>query len=99
MLTFLDERFLLTLNRTFMQILGWLDHPGDLLSLVRTNKALRQILLDRQVMESTWRNVRKRVSIPGLPELPSCLNEVQYANLLFSEHCHVRHSFDHEEKC
>jgi len=28
-------------------------------------------------------------NVPGLPPCPSDLNEVQYANLLFSNHCHV----------
>ena len=38
-----------------------------------------------------WKAARENVEIEGLPECPSDLNEAQFANLLFFNHCHVRH--------
>ena len=70
-----------------VQIFDFLDHPREMLSLCRTSKSLRSILLSKGETEASWRKLRRRIE--GLPDLPSHLNEVQYANLLFSFHCHV----------
>lgn len=34
-----------------------------------------------------------RANVEGLPECPSYLSEPQYANLVFSPHCHVSLEF------
>ncbi|OCH92790.1 hypothetical protein OBBRIDRAFT_707408, partial [Obba rivulosa] len=60
--------------------------PWDLLKLARTTKALHHFPMSREFVW-IWRAARKNVD--GLPELPSYLSEVQYANLFFLPHCHV----------
>ncbi|KAJ3897657.1 hypothetical protein F5879DRAFT_774727, partial [Lentinula edodes] len=67
-------------------ILCHLD-PGDLLRLSRASKGLRNILLSK-TSESIWRVARENF-IPGLPPLPTDLNEPQYARLFFDMSCYV----------
>ncbi|OCH92774.1 hypothetical protein OBBRIDRAFT_750811 [Obba rivulosa] len=59
--------------------------PGDLLNLARTTKDFRAFLTSRKF---AWIWKEARSNIQGLPELPAHMNEVTYANLLFSPHCH-----------
>ncbi|KAK7679941.1 hypothetical protein QCA50_016887 [Cerrena zonata] len=59
--------------------------PRDLLSLSRTSKPFRQLLMSRTSV-LLWKTSRKNV--PGLPDCPSFLSEPAYANLCFVSHCH-----------
>jgi hypothetical protein len=67
------------------QIFGFLK-PLDLLSLARTSKAFRNLLM-RKSNAFIWR--ASRSLIPNLPECPPDLSEPQYACLAFDPHCHV----------
>ncbi|KII84026.1 hypothetical protein PLICRDRAFT_180042 [Plicaturopsis crispa FD-325 SS-3] len=60
--------------------------PLDVLHLARTSKALRGLLMHRRTAISVWRAAFS--NFPGIPDCPPDLNEPQYANLVFSEHCH-----------
>ncbi|KAJ7837706.1 hypothetical protein B0H13DRAFT_2105152 [Mycena leptocephala] len=62
-------------------------HPLDLLYLSRTNKALREFLLDRTSV-SIWRGSLELVE-GSPPQCPPYTNEVQWTRLLFEEVCHV----------
>ncbi|KAI0744138.1 hypothetical protein C8Q80DRAFT_1185250 [Daedaleopsis nitida] len=62
-----------------------LMHPRDLLSLARTSKDFRALLMSRNSM-SLWKAARQQV--PGLPDCPSYLSEPAHANLAFFTHCH-----------
>jgi hypothetical protein len=73
------------LNHTSQQIFGFLK-PLDLLSLARTSKAFRNLLM-RKSNAFIWR--ASRSLIPNLPECPADLSEPQYACLAFDPHCHV----------
>ncbi|KAF7374998.1 hypothetical protein MSAN_00385900 [Mycena sanguinolenta] len=66
------------------EIFGHLN-PLDLLSLARTTKEIRGILMSRS-SAFIWKESRSHVE--GLPDLPRDLCEPQYANLCFSTHCH-----------
>ncbi|KAJ3768114.1 hypothetical protein FB446DRAFT_792569 [Lentinula raphanica] len=68
------------------EVFSWLD-PRDLLSLSRTSKYLRDILLSKS-SESIWRTARINFK-GGLPPLPQDLNEPQFARLIFDVWCHV----------
>ncbi|KAH9895120.1 hypothetical protein C8Q73DRAFT_487803 [Cubamyces lactineus] len=59
-------------------------HPRDLLTLARTSKDFRALLMSRD-SALFWRAAREQVH--GLPECPAFLSEPQYANLLFSSFC------------
>ncbi|KAF8651437.1 hypothetical protein AX16_004738 [Volvariella volvacea WC 439] len=59
--------------------------PSDVLSLSRTSKVLRSVLMSRSAI-TAWRESLKNE--PDLPPLPSGLTEPQFANLLYSDHCH-----------
>ncbi|KAJ3716991.1 hypothetical protein C8R42DRAFT_724633 [Lentinula raphanica] len=61
--------------------------PRDLLSLSRTSKRLRYLLMSRS-SELIWRAARLNFE-GGLPPLPPGLNEPQFAHLLFDLYCHV----------
>lgn len=61
--------------------------PIDLLNLARTSKSFRTLLMSRS-SRTLWRVSRQLVD--GLPECPEHLSEPAYANLVFSNHCHVR---------
>ncbi|KAJ6594184.1 hypothetical protein B0H19DRAFT_1094306 [Mycena capillaripes] len=65
-------------------------HPLDLLYLSRTNKALREFLLDRS-NASIWRVSLEHVE-GSPPKCPSYTSEVQWTRLLFEEVCHVCYS-------
>ncbi|KAG2147181.1 hypothetical protein BD769DRAFT_1346451 [Suillus cothurnatus] len=67
------------------EIFGFLK-PLDLLSLARTSKAFRNLLM-RKSNAFIWR--ASRSLIPNLPECPPDLSEPQYACLAFDPHCHV----------
>ncbi|KAJ7577440.1 hypothetical protein C8J56DRAFT_899073 [Mycena floridula] len=66
------------------EIFGCLE-PLDILRLARTSKDLRSLLMHKS-SAFVWRQARENVV--GLPEPPADLNEPQYANLVFSVHCH-----------
>ncbi|KAF8959596.1 hypothetical protein BDZ97DRAFT_1666979 [Flammula alnicola] len=67
------------------EIFGLLN-PIDVLHLARTTKALRGILMTRSAV-FVWKLARS--NIEGLPLCPDDLTEPQYANLLFTDNCHV----------
>ncbi|KAK7449714.1 hypothetical protein VKT23_013187 [Stygiomarasmius scandens] len=60
--------------------------PLDILRLSRTSLDLRNLLTSRS-SEHVWRAAR--LNVQGLPPPPTDLNEMQYANLAFDNHCHV----------
>ncbi|KAF9267023.1 hypothetical protein L218DRAFT_895177 [Marasmius fiardii PR-910] len=62
-------------------------NPVDLLNLSRTNKALRNNLMNRMVSHSLWRESFENCA--DLPPLPRGMTEPAYANLLFSTKCHL----------
>ncbi|KAI0332687.1 hypothetical protein GY45DRAFT_1320591 [Cubamyces sp. BRFM 1775] len=68
-----------------LEVFGHLE-PRDLCNLVRTNRAIRDFLLNRRQSKAIWRDARERLG--GLPDLPHFLSEPAYAHLLFSNHCH-----------
>ncbi|TFK27345.1 hypothetical protein FA15DRAFT_586440 [Coprinopsis marcescibilis] len=68
------------------EIFGHLE-PRDLLYLARTTKGLRNILMQR-TSRGIW--VRSFAALEGYPRCPKDMQEPQYANLMFSNHCHVR---------
>ncbi|THU77556.1 hypothetical protein K435DRAFT_973913 [Dendrothele bispora CBS 962.96] len=66
--------------------------PLDILRLSRTSRDLHNLLTSRS-SEHVWRNAR--LNVEGLPPLPTDLNEIQYAKLMFdticqgcATHCH-----------
>ncbi|KII84120.1 hypothetical protein PLICRDRAFT_370381 [Plicaturopsis crispa FD-325 SS-3] len=69
--------------------------PLDVLHVSWTNKAFRKILLHRSSV-TVWKSALSnfRMDVPSFPETPFDLNEPQYVNLIFSEHCHfcTRHT-------
>ncbi|KAG8690921.1 hypothetical protein FRC08_010315 [Ceratobasidium sp. 394] len=67
----------------FTEIMQHLE-PGELVTLTRSNKFFRNMLL-RQSAVHIWQRVQKNV--PGLPPCPSGMCEPQYAALLFSKYC------------
>jgi len=69
-----------------VQIFSYLE-PLDILRLSRTSLDLRNLLTSRS-SEHVWRAAR--LNVHGLPPPPTDLNEMQYANLAFDNHCHVR---------
>lgn len=62
--------------------------PLDVLHLSRATKALRAILMSRTAV-TVWKAAFKFE--PELPAAPKDLNEPQWANLVFSKHCHASH--------
>ncbi|RDB21225.1 hypothetical protein Hypma_011758 [Hypsizygus marmoreus] len=60
--------------------------PLDLVHLSRTASALRNTLLSRSAVTVWKASFASRE--PELPPKPNGLNEPQWANLAFSEHCH-----------
>lgn len=68
-------------------------HLGDLLSLSRTTKAFRELVLARSA-ERFWKAAMENSLAEGLPACPEWLSEPAYANLMYSPHCHVRGFFD-----
>ncbi|KAL4243333.1 hypothetical protein ABKN59_011367 [Abortiporus biennis] len=59
--------------------------PQDLLSLSRTTKAFRNLLISKSVIRF-WKTAFQ--NSPDLPPRFPGMNELQFANLLFSSHCH-----------
>ncbi|KAG8761236.1 hypothetical protein FRC11_014139, partial [Ceratobasidium sp. 423] len=69
----------------FMEIMQYLTLP-DVLSLSRSNKFFRQMLMTRSAATlDVWRTAVENV--PGLPPCPKDLCEPQYAALIYSKHC------------
>ncbi|KAH6919063.1 hypothetical protein BKA70DRAFT_40662 [Coprinopsis sp. MPI-PUGE-AT-0042] len=60
--------------------------PYDLLRLARTTRALRAILM-RPYAKEIWHSSFATIQGP-FPPCPDDLNEPQWANLMFSNHCH-----------
>lgn len=60
--------------------------PADLLNLARSTKAFRELLMKKSSI-TIWRAARGNVL--DLPDCPPDLSEPAYANLLFSNCCHV----------
>ncbi|CEL54056.1 hypothetical protein RSOLAG1IB_06765 [Rhizoctonia solani AG-1 IB] len=70
-----------------IEIIAHLALP-DILTLCRTNKLLRRMLMTRTVATlDLWRMAIQ--NIPGLPQCPKELTEPQYAALIYSQHCMV----------
>ncbi|THU81981.1 hypothetical protein K435DRAFT_766953, partial [Dendrothele bispora CBS 962.96] len=67
------------------EIFGHLE-PLDILRLSRTSRDLRNLLTSRS-SEHVWRNAR--LNVEELPSLPTDLNEIQYAKLVFDAICQV----------
>ncbi|KAG9090661.1 hypothetical protein FS749_000390 [Ceratobasidium sp. UAMH 11750] len=67
----------------FTEIASYLE-PSDLLSLIRTTKFFRRMLLRRSASQ-IWR--RAGQNIPGVPPCPSGMSEPQYTALMFSRRC------------
>ncbi|KAJ7598518.1 hypothetical protein C8J56DRAFT_1157693 [Mycena floridula] len=65
------------------EIFCWLE-PLDILRLSRSSKDLLSLLM-RESSAFVW--LQARVNVGGLPELPSGMNEAQYANLVFASPC------------
>ncbi|THU76215.1 hypothetical protein K435DRAFT_974509 [Dendrothele bispora CBS 962.96] len=60
--------------------------PLDILRLSRTSRDLRNLLTARS-SEHVWRNAR--LNVEELPPLPTDLNEMQYAKLMFDTTCQI----------
>ncbi|KAJ3717797.1 hypothetical protein C8R42DRAFT_572677, partial [Lentinula raphanica] len=67
--------------------------PRDLLSLARTSKNLREVLMNKS-SEIIWRIARTNYE-GDLPPLPVDLNEPQFARLIFDAYCHVCNKSSH----
>ncbi|KAL1689051.1 hypothetical protein GGG16DRAFT_104022 [Schizophyllum commune] len=59
-------------------------HPADLLSVAQTSKPLRSLVMDRS-FASVWRACMQR--IPELPPKPEHLDEPDYVNKVYGDHC------------
>ncbi|KAF9031552.1 hypothetical protein BDZ89DRAFT_621684 [Hymenopellis radicata] len=66
------------------EIFSYLE-PLDLLRMSRTTKDLRALLMKKETA-FVWESAR--LGMDGLPPMIEGLNEPQYANLLFDNHCH-----------
>ncbi|KAI8998691.1 hypothetical protein BD414DRAFT_130450 [Trametes punicea] len=58
----------------------------DLLSLARTSKTFRDILMDRRKGPPLWRSAI--ANTVGLPQCPPYMPEPAYVNLVYCNHCH-----------
>ncbi|CAE6378219.1 unnamed protein product [Rhizoctonia solani] len=67
----------------FMEIAPYVN-PGDLVSLIRTSKFFRGMLLDRSAV-LVWQ--RSLNNVPDLPPCPTGMVEPQYAALMFTKNC------------
>jgi hypothetical protein len=79
--------FLNVVYNQHLQIFSLLD-PLDIMRLSRTTKAIRGILMSRSAIV-VWKAAFTRE--PELPNMPKDMNEPQWANLAFSNHCHASH--------
>ncbi|KAL1716136.1 hypothetical protein EV715DRAFT_205992, partial [Schizophyllum commune] len=61
-------------------------HPADLLSIAQTSKPLRSLVMDRS-FAPVWRACMQR--IPELPPKPEHLDEPDYVNKVYGDHCSV----------
>lgn len=59
--------------------------PQDLLSLARTNKMFRDLLMVRSAAP-LWRAARETI---GMPDCPEYLSEPAFASLAFDNYCRV----------
>ncbi|KAG8790872.1 hypothetical protein FRC12_010796 [Ceratobasidium sp. 428] len=64
--------------------IAYLLTPGDLLSLARSSRFFRSMLLQRSAVQM-WRHAES--SVHGLPPCPPDMCEPQYAALMFSKYC------------
>ncbi|KAH9482005.1 hypothetical protein JR316_0006535 [Psilocybe cubensis] len=62
--------------------------PLDLLRLAQTSKKFRSILMHTSARR-IWERARLGLPVPGLPDCPPDLNEVQYATLIFAPYCQL----------
>ncbi|EUC53741.1 hypothetical protein RSOL_016740 [Rhizoctonia solani AG-3 Rhs1AP] len=69
----------------FMEIAPYVN-PGDLVSLIRTSKFFRGMLLDRSAV-LVWQ--RSLNNVPDLPPCPTGMVEPQYAALMFTKNCTI----------
>ncbi|CAE6468254.1 unnamed protein product [Rhizoctonia solani] len=69
----------------FMEIAPYLN-PGDLISLIRTSKFFRTMLLNRSAAP-VWQ--RSLSNAPDLPPCPTEMMEPQYAALIFTKNCTI----------
>ncbi|CAE6481387.1 unnamed protein product [Rhizoctonia solani] len=67
----------------FMEIAPYVN-PGDLVSLIRTSRFFRGMLLDRSAA-LVWQ--RSLDNVPDLPPCPTGMVEPQYAALMFTKNC------------
>jgi hypothetical protein len=61
-------------------------NPLDIVRLARTTKALRRILMSHSAI-AVWKAALTRE--PEFHNMPTDMNEPQWANLAFSNHCHA----------
>ncbi|KAI9570860.1 hypothetical protein HD554DRAFT_2312480 [Boletus coccyginus] len=73
------------LNLDVLFLLAAYVHPLDLLSLARTCKSLRELLMDK-ASAFVWKTAR-RGQVQGLPDCPADMTEPEYANLVFYSRC------------
>ncbi|KAG9089817.1 hypothetical protein FRC06_001375, partial [Ceratobasidium sp. 370] len=64
--------------------IAYLLNPGDLISLARSNKFFRKMLLKRSAAQ-IWQ--RAESNMPGLPPCLAGMCEPEYAALVFSKYC------------
>ncbi|KAF8602466.1 hypothetical protein BDV93DRAFT_444066, partial [Ceratobasidium sp. AG-I] len=76
----------------FMEITSY-TNPLDLLSLARSCKALRAILM-KQSSAQIWRTAENNV--PGLPHCPDNMDAPFYTALVFTKNCTVSLVIFHE---
>ncbi|KAI0938466.1 hypothetical protein AcV5_000143 [Taiwanofungus camphoratus] len=69
----------------FFEIFKFLE-PIELLNLARTNKFLRNTLMNPSLSRSIWQAALAKMR--GLPPCPEFLTEPHYVDLLFGNHCH-----------
>lgn len=75
--------------RLVEQIFAHLD-PGDLVSLARTTKSFRKVLLSRQAA-LIWRSALEATAEDGFPPRPHGMSEPAWAGFFFGgPHCSVR---------
>ncbi|KIM88893.1 hypothetical protein PILCRDRAFT_813893 [Piloderma croceum F 1598] len=80
----LEGLMLLPMDVLF-EIFGHL-RPLDILHLARTTKQFRSVLMHKSAI-SVWKAAR--ANVPGFPDCFPGMNEAQFANLAFDQHCHV----------
>ena len=66
---------------SMLQVMSHLS-PADLLSIARTARNFRELLMSKRAV-SIWKRARERVAGPDAPTCPPDLSEPQWANLLW----------------